>query len=587
MEPSTDEPRSFSPALLPYIGRGAAFVIALLLGAAVFTLIAPQEIGEHVGSVVLLVGNTVGGVAIIRRSRRLEGGERRAWLLIGLGFLIATMGVLVVGIIDLAVGGVPAFGPIDLIFFGGYVVIIGGLGTLPQASGSILSRSRVVLDGLIGALSLGALLWVGVLSGLSVRLNAVPPWERIIATVYPFLDLAVIVALMIVVVRRSSFQFDLRILLLSVAVAAQALGDITFLESGVGRSFEESEPVFVFFLIASIFLVATSQIVDRPPPPREFPERKPPIWAALGPYLSAGVMLAVLIATVQLGSLTTNTRILLIATVAVGVLVVVRQGMAIGENRTTVERERATLISSISHELRTPLTSMVGFLELLREDGQLDAESREEMVGIVTHQANYMARIVSDLVMLARGNPDSIRLREVPVNVRDQIRGAIQSIDIDPASVAVESPENLVATVDPDRIRQTLVNLLSNSARYGGPKRLVVARRLGADLILEVHDNGPGVPRRYELLIWERFERGPNRLNATTPGSGIGLAIVEAVAQAHSGKATYRRSERLGGACFAVELPGRILDARDLRALPLLEDRNADVASIDDRRRSA
>ena len=587
MESSNGESRSFSPALLPHIGRGAGLVIVLLAAAAAFTLVASQEVGEYVGSAVLLVGNSVGGVAMVRRARTLEGSERLPWMLVGAGFLIATIGVLMVGVVDLAVGGVPAFGPIDFLFFAGYVVVLAGLAMLPQASGSVLSRSRVALDGLIGALSLGALLWVGVLSGLSDRLAAVEPWERLVATIYPVLDLAVIVALMVVAVRRSSYQFDLRILLLSVAVGAQALGDITFLESGLGRSFEEAEPVFVFWLIASIFLVATSQIVDRPPLATEFPERKPPVWATLGPYVSAGVMLFVLITTVQIDALDTDTSVLVIATVAVGVLVVVRQALAIGENRTAVERERATLISSISHELRTPLTSMVGFLEILREDDQIDPGSREEMVGIVTHQANYMARIVSDLVMLARGSPGSIQLREVPVNVPDQIRAAIRSIDIEPGSVTVESPENLVATVDPDRIQQALVNLLSNSSRYGGPERLIVARRLGADCILEVHDNGSGVPRRYELLIWERFERGPNRLNATIPGSGIGLAIVEAVARAHSGNATYRKSERLGGACFAIELPSRILDARDLRALPLLEDRDADVAAIDEQRRSA
>lgn len=581
------EPRISSPALLPYIGRGAAIVLVLLAATAAFTLVAPQELGEEVGSLALLIGNTTAGVIIIRRARRLEGSERRPWLLIGSGFMIATGGVLIVGIIDAVTGGVNAFGPADLLFFAGYVVTLAGLAALPQASGSALRRSRVAIDGLIGALSLGALLWVVVLSGLNERLAAVPPWERAIATLYPFLDLAVIVALMVVAVRRSAFQFDLRILLLSAAVGAQALGDITFLESGVGRSFEEAEPVFAFFLIASIFLLAMSQIVDRPPAPRELPEQKPPAWAIMGPYVSAAVMLVLLITSVRTDAFDANTRVLFVATLGVGALVVIRQGMAIRENRIAVDRERGTLISSISHELRTPLTSMVGFLEILDEDDHLDADARHEMIGIVAHQANYMARIVSDLVMLARGSPESIRLREVPVNVGDQIQAAIRSIDIETASVAIEAQEDLVATVDPDRLQQVLVNLLSNSVRYGGPQRLIVARRLGPDLVIEVHDDGPGVPRRYELIIWERFERGPNRLNATVPGSGIGLAVVEAVAQAHSGKATYRSSERLGGACFAVEFPGRILDARDLSALPLLDRDDTDVTSIEERRRSA
>jgi signal transduction histidine kinase len=587
MQSLADEPQTRSPALLPYVGVGVALLVVVLMVVAGITLIVPQETGELVGSGALLIGNTTAAVIIIRRARRLEGAERRPWVLIGSGFLVATLGVLVVGVIDVVVGGIRAFGPADFLFFAGYVVVLTGLATLPQASGSVLRRSRVVLDALIGAVALGALLWVGVMSGLGERLSAAPPWERFVATAYPFLDLAVIVALMVVAVRRSSFQFDLRILLLSMAVGAQALGDITFLESGVGRSFEEAEPVLVFFLIASILLLATSQIVDRPPAPRESPERKLPVWAMLGPYTAALVMLALLVITARTDALTTDGRVLFFASLIVGGLVIGRQAMAIRENQIIVDRERATLISSISHELRTPLTSMVGFLDILGEDDQLDAATRDEMVGIVSHQANYMARIVSDLVMLARGSAGDIRLREIPVNIGEQIRSAIHSIDVDPETVAIEVPRDLIATVDPDRVQQVLVNLLSNSVRYGGGKRLVVARRLGADLVIEVHDNGPGVPRRYELLIWERFERGPNRLNATTPGSGIGLAIVDAVARAHSGSTAYRKSERLGGACFAVELPGRILDARDLSALPLLGELDADVPSIEDHRRTA
>ena len=96
---------------------------------------------------------------------------------------------------------------------------------------------------------------------------------------------------------------------------------------------------------------------------------------------------------------------------------------------------------------------------------------------------------------------------------------------------------------------------LSNAVRYGGENATVVARADNGDLLLEVHDDGPGVPRKYELMIWQRFERGPNRLNAVVPGSGIGLAVTKAIAKAHGGSAGYRRSDRLGGACFWIVSP--------------------------------
>ncbi|MDX2343465.1 MAG: ATP-binding protein, partial [Acidimicrobiia bacterium] len=77
--------------------------------------------------------------------------------------------------------------------------------------------------------------------------------------------------------------------------------------------------------------------------------------------------------------------------------------------------------------------------------------------------------------------------------------------------------------------------------------------------------------------IWEKFERGPNRLNAVVPGSGIGLAVTNAIAKAHGGSAGYRRSERLGGACFWIRLPGRARDDR-----PDIKDRLPQLSVVED-----
>jgi signal transduction histidine kinase len=67
-------------------------------------------------------------------------------------------------------------------------------------------------------------------------------------------------------------------------------------------------------------------------------------------------------------------------------------------------------------------------------------------------------------------------------------------------------------------------------------------------------------------MIWEHFERGAHRLDSTTPGLGIGLSIVQAVAESHGGRADYRKSERLGGACFALTIPGCVVLDEPARA---------------------
>jgi signal transduction histidine kinase len=93
-----------------------------------------------------------------------------------------------------------------------------------------------------------------------------------------------------------------------------------------------------------------------------------------------------------------------------------------------------------------------------------------------------------------------------------------------------------------------------------------VAKVENRDLIFEVHDNGAGVPTRFEAMIWQHFERGAHRLDAIKPGLGIGLSIVQAVAESHGGRADYRASERLGGACFSLTIPGCVVAEEPVRS---------------------
>jgi len=149
------------------------------------------------------------------------------------------------------------------------------------------------------------------------------------------------------------------------------------------------------------------------------------------------------------------------------------------------------------------------------------------------------------------------------VNVGDTVSHALNATSIDHDCVVVDVPERLIAHVDAERLEQILVNLITNADRYGGNTCLIKAFTNGGALVVEVHDSGPGVPKKHELVIWERFERGPNRYNSLVPGTGIGLAVVRAIVEAHGGTAGYRRSDELGGGCFWVELPGRIDTERE------------------------
>jgi signal transduction histidine kinase len=540
-------------------GPFAYLVFAFLALCAIVTIVGSKDAADAAGALGVMAGAGLSGTLFLVRSRVLDGRERLGWSLVGVGLLIAALGVLVVGIVFFVRGDAPAFGWTDLFFLSTYVVIVAGFAALPQTQGTPLQRWRMVLDGLIGAVSVAALMWVFFLSDLMTDLADTSLTAKVIGGFYPFLDVVAITVAMSVLLRRSRHRFDIRLALFTVGIFFQVLGDLAFFVSGHAGSFDDAEPLYVINLIAVAFFFASASLIGLPTAGREYADRNPPLWTQVAPYIPAVGMLLVFLGRAFVGDDPEIDPILLASTIVVGLLVIARQGVAIIENRAYIEQQRNALVSTISHELRTPLTAIVGFVELLQEDDAvMHDDERQGMLTIVHQQADYMSRIVSDLIMLARDSGGEMRLDVQPVRITDLATASVHAAGVQPSSIEIQCPRDLVAFVDPGRMQQVLVNLITNASRYGGQHRLLRAEVDGADLTFSVHDDGAGIPRRYEVRVWDRFERGPNRLNASVPGSGIGLAIVRAIAEAHGGTATYTTSDVLGGACFVVRLPGRV-----------------------------
>jgi signal transduction histidine kinase len=232
---------------------------------------------------------------------------------------------------------------------------------------------------------------------------------------------------------------------------------------------------------------------------------------------------------------------------------VFRQWVAIRHNRVRVERQRRDLISSVSHELRTPLTAVVGFLQVLEEDPDaFDAEERQVMMEEVSNQARHMSRTVTDLITLARDGGATMMVRASESSLASIVERASEGVF---GMTFTADVEDHTVRVDAERLDQAIGHLLSNARKYGGNRIHLRARVQGGTLAIDVHDDGAGVPTRHQSSVWNQFDRGARRLDSTSPGIGIGLAIVRAVAVAHGGTATYRRSEMLGGACFSIVIP--------------------------------
>jgi signal transduction histidine kinase len=538
--------------------RFPAPLIILLLLATGAVVVVP-DLGEFLAPLGLLIGQLSGGVVILRRSRQLDPDERTAWRFLAGSMFLAGSGVLAVAAWQLSIADPPAFGPTDIFFVGAYALLIATMVSLARLDPEGTNWATTLLDALVGGVALAALVWVGFFHDLMIGFQGADWWEPVIGFLYPVLDVAVVVGVMILVIRRSHFHLDLRLVFLGLAMSIQVLADFIYFSNGVGRSFTEAEPAWSLLLLFTTLLLIVASLVNRTPAKREFPETRTSMWALLWPYLLAGALLVTHAVRYRSGNVGGDDTVLLDALLVIVLLIFLRQVYEIRRQRERVEEQRSELVASVSHELRTPLTAMVGYMTLLDDNAEdFPEEAKREMIAEATAQARHMSRLVNDLVMLARGNARGPMPLEISaVRISEIVGAALHDIDAGSTQVEAEISQEAVVNIDPDRMRQVVVNLLSNAVRYGGTRVLLVVRT-DEELEIEVHDDGPGVPTRFQELIWERFERGAHRLDSSSPGLGIGLSVVKAVAESHGGRAYYTQSPVLGGACFTVVIPGAV-----------------------------
>lgn len=200
-----------------------------------------------------------------------------------------------------------------------------------------------------------------------------------------------------------------------------------------------------------------------------------------------------------------------------------------------------SFLASVSHEIRTPLTAIVGFAQLLGdEEAGLQQEDQSLMVSSIAQQAEEVANLVEDLLVVARNELTQIEIANVAVNVLDQLEQTLDAGGSFTTEVAFASHGDIPEVRgDPARIRQIMRNLLTNAERYGGPEVKVL---IGADeetVTVSVTDNGPGIPAEEWERIFEPYQRAHESVNR--PESvGIGLAISRQLAERMGGALDYR-----------------------------------------------
>jgi signal transduction histidine kinase len=528
--------------------------VAISFGAA---LVSGVEFDDLTAPGALYAAAAVAsGVVLVAAALVARGRSRVAWSLIGGGVLCWGIGE-VVWMIQKQVGEIPYPGIADFFYVAGYPLIFVGVIVLPYLRPGRFERLRLAIDATAGTLSLAVVMWVAYLH--DVVAVGTDPIETFLNVAYPLGDVFLVTALMILAMRRSEQRLDLRILLLACGVALTAVADLVFSMQVAADTYVEWGWLDGLWLFSYGLLALAAWVVTRPAPSQETSYRALNTWQLVAPYTAVAALFLL-----RFSTSTGEDLLLNLTTTAVAVLVVVRQNLAVREKRELLERQRDDLVASVSHELRTPLTGIQGYAQILSESWELlDPAEREEMLATINTQANHLGHVVSDLIDVARDRLQAVKLAKVDYSAADIVREAVATAG-EGRHIRIEVDFEAQVWADPDRVRQVLVNLITNAIRYGRTEILVTAARGGQFVDFAVHDDGEGVPAKFQSDMWGRFERGLHKDNMSVPGSGIGLSVAKDLVTAHGGTITYRTSELLGGACFAFTIPIPAPDPADL-----------------------
>jgi signal transduction histidine kinase len=231
-------------------------------------------------------------------------------------------------------------------------------------------------------------------------------------------------------------------------------------------------------------------------------------------------------------------------------------------------RLRTEFVSGVSHELRTPLAQIRWFAELLYMGKLRSDEERTRSAGIIDQEARRLTYLVENVLNFSRTEKGTNRITPAPLDLDKEIRDAVEMFTPLARSrrmaVQVGASGGLSVTADRDALRQILLNLLDNAAKYGPAGQTITVGSgeapgsNGARVRLWVEDQGPGIPPADRDRVWEPYVRLSRTAESVTGGSGIGLSVVRELVTLHEGMAWIESAGANGGARVVVELPARV-----------------------------
>jgi len=226
-----------------------------------------------------------------------------------------------------------------------------------------------------------------------------------------------------------------------------------------------------------------------------------------------------------------------------------------------VREERSEFLASISHELRTPLTYIKGYADVARRK-DIDDIERNRYLTIIFEESEKLTGMIKDLFDLAKLDQHAFVIHLTQVDlcpflsaIYQKVLPAFQEKGI---RLTMNGEEDVQVMIDPVRFEQVLFNLLDNAMKYSEPNTetsLLVKREKGG-VLLEIRDQGYGIPEEDLPFIFERFYRVEKSRSRGSGGAGMGLSIVRELVEAHEGTIKVK-SEQGKGTSFFIWLKER------------------------------
>jgi signal transduction histidine kinase len=228
-----------------------------------------------------------------------------------------------------------------------------------------------------------------------------------------------------------------------------------------------------------------------------------------------------------------------------------------------LDKLKDDFMATVSHEIRTPLTSIRSFSEILRDNPDLEAEQRQEFVTIIVQESERLSRLINDILDLAKmeaGRTDWQIGKHCPGPIFEQALAATSGLFAKAPHIRLEvdiSRDLPAVSVDPDRLVQVIVNLVSNAVKFCDKASGVVRFRAWREdgcVRVDVTDNGIGIAPENLGRIFERFQQAGNTLTEKPQGTGLGLPISRQILDRFGGD-LWVVSELGKGATFSFRLP--------------------------------